>query len=813
LTARERDRARARRRFTAVAIALLVASEVAAAPGEGGAARDPDTGPADTSAAASGDGSPDAPFAAPTPPSDRGRSRPDAAIDAGLRCDGRPDDADRVRHVLAEGPSATLWIPSGCRVVVPSPGAGRAAFVLRDGARVACEDATAGFALARRACFGGRVPGAHCRTSEDCAGGECREDLPGRGPFAPGVCATDASRPCTADGDCASGACTAPAAPYTLFAAAKGAQRVAIVGCSIDVRQTSRDEATGALYGTCDGGAAAGRACRQLCSGVGGGVEVACNSDADCAVFGFGSCGDAALCGAHPDGSGDCFEKARQPGSPAGPGPVRVIDFSAARDALVEDVWVWDHVYGDFSIALGRNGRLMESGVGLARSAGPSGAILGKGAVAGRPPWGRQDQHLGAAVVTGVQGTVAGSSLRGGAVAIRAGLAAIITGNNLTCADGGGLAYRTCGEDRSRPQEQRRTCEKDEECSAGCATDGPDCVGILVDGDQVAIVGNRIQGTFTGLASTPRGFNVTFSANRVTYGEGPKIAIAGSGWTVSDNYLAWGSRPENGPIVQLGRASAPAGASLSDHVRISGNLIFGDDGEAYRGLAHIGLAGGVAAGRHQRLVIADNTLLMKPSHVGVDLSRLAPATLGRSAVSGNAFFGGGVGIAFPADAALVTRVVVSGNSFVDTREPLRGFDWRMGDAIGNAPPPSEAPQLVLLRNGAAAPLQVGDALTVVRSDRPEQAGSVEPAPVGSKRVVGLSLDAAAPGAPVRVAVGGTARCRVVVGWLGGGVVAGDALAVGSEAGALASASDDEAAAVAVALEPTATSGEIRCLIR
>lgn len=724
-----------------------------------------------------------------------------------LACDGVADDTTALRHLIAEASGRTVSLPAGCRILVGSPGPGGTAFTLPSDTGIRCEDESAGFLLARRRCADGPLAGAACRTDEDCLsdGSHCAPDLPGAPEFAHRVCAGTAA-PCTVDDDCEDSACRPAEVPFTVFGTVPNAENVSVVGCSFDIRQRSQNEDERLLYGTCNGGAADGRPCAQLCTGAPAGTKIACNRDAQCEIVNMGTCSHADACGEHEAGPGDCGDEAKQPGSPAGSSPVNVIDFSTTRHALVKDVAIWDHVYGGFAVSLGDDGRLFDSTVGAARSEQPSGLFVGAG-VMGRPAYMRRDAHVEAAVISGQQGIVSRNEIHAGAIGVRVGRNSQVNGNIITCADRGAWWYRYCAEDSARSHDLRKTCETDGDCNGSCVQEGPDCIGVSIQGDQNSVVGNRIYATYTGIRGESLGFNTTVSDNRVVYGEGPKLSFRGSGWMIADNYLAWGTKPTNGPLVKIGPDAPPRDGILSDHLVFTGNLLFGDKGPEYEGLAYVRLEN-AGDGRHRDVLVSSNQFLMKSTHVGIDLSELRTSVAGNVAIIGNAFFGGGIGARFPENAGRIRGAVVSGNTMPGTTEPLAGWSWEMGEALANAPlaPTDDAVHVIYLRNGGPAALEPGIAVAV----QAEGAGnSVVRAPSGSHRIAGIVLGRAEPGQRVRIATNGTTRCKVDVGWFSG-LAPGAELAVGNEGLLVRTDRAELAVAMTLAMEPE--SDFARCLI-
>ena len=733
---------------------------------------------------------------AATPEAPRGEVRVDTLAACGLAAG---DQHARVQQALERAAGGTLVVPAGCRLVIGPPPPGAAALTVPTGTRVRCESHTAGFFLARRACAGGRYEGAACRSDTDClGGGTCRADAPS-GAFA----GASAGR------------------PATLLAAAAGSGDVRLSGCSIWVN--GQDD-----YGRCAGGTREGRPCRHRCARK---PEIACDEDADCPA-GAGSCENLSDCRTAVPSHGTC---SGEPGLPVGAGDVNPVDLSAATDAVVEDVWIYDHRRGAHSFAIGAGAHAV-----LRESDNTKSAHVHPGAF-GWAPLIRPSFHVEAAAAMGAGATAARNVLRGLGYGIRAtGGNATIERNEVSAtaatsygihAAGGNLAitgnrasaatYVVYAADHSN------TIERNLLSGTGERT-----VGIWLAGSQQSVTGNQvgaytcIQGNPVDTPAAPAAANVSFVANRCIGGAGPKVVIQGPGWLVANNYLAWGTTGP-APVVAIGGAGARAAAA--GHAMIVGNMLHTDQpGGALVGFADPGRRcdGGPRAGEpcaggepaecpaarcrsqdYGSILVANNAFLK--GSVGIDL---APLTSGSTVdgldVSGNQFTALlQTGIRFPATAAHVRGVHVSGNHFAGVAAPLTGWSWTMGQLDGNGPltAADDSVEVVRLKNGAGGRATAGDAVEV--HDGAD--GAFRVATAGSTRFLGIVLDAPAAGAVGTIAIRGVTTCNVT----DGTIRRGDRLAMSATPGKLAAADrGDPAVALALAEHPAGGGGAVRCLV-
>lgn len=226
----------------------------------------------------------------------------DISTQSGIDCTGATDSTTGVTNAIAAASGGMLWIPSGCRLLIASPGAtGTTNFTVPSHTKIVCADPTAGFTLARRVCAGGATyPGSSCAVAGDCAGtgATCVVDGSLGGPWA-GTSSTDAR---------------------TLFAAAASAINPEFRNCGIFANGMDPYKQCFTGAGSCS--AAAGTSAR--------GNQCPCDNNNDCA---------SALCTASDNYA-----------YPVGQGKVDLVDFSNATGAVIADNVVYDHHYGDFSV-------------------------------------------------------------------------------------------------------------------------------------------------------------------------------------------------------------------------------------------------------------------------------------------------------------------------------------------------------------------------------------------------------------------------------------------------------------------------------
>ena len=726
-------------------------------------------------------------------------------VDQFAACDGVRDARAGTQRALEAAVGRTLVVPAGCRLMVGRPVTGSTVLVVPSGTRVHCAGRDAGFVLARRTCARGRYPGAACASDADClGGGTC-----GGAPFAT-----------TDDGT----------GPSTLLAAAADGRDVRIDGCTVWVAQ--RDP-----YRRCVGGTNDGRPCFQRCDAN---PAYACDRDADCVAQHAGtSCLGVADCGGVAPVPGTC---SGEPGAPAGTGTVNVIDLSNARDAVIRDVVVYDHLEGGVTFAVGTGGRAeiaRSDNTGSEFGVLPLSTLTTGGLVL---PGLRVE--TGARILGG--GRVTGNTLRARTYGVMStGGQGRIDGNHVQAEGSPGYGIWTAGG-AARISENIVRAPTEVVHSDGFANvvianeltgNARDAgsIGIWIDKHQQRIVANEIS-AYTCIAGNPLGGgNVTVSANRCLGGAGPKLVVQGPGWSVSGNYLAWGSGAADA-VIQMGGSEAVAGAA--GHAVITGNVIHASEPVSLLRFSDVGrrCSGGTRNGRRcstddahsetgcpgaiacpgccrttsfDDVSVTDNVFI--GGRIGVDASGLVS---GGTRLVGALFaantFGSTVktGFRLPADASLVSALQLAGNHYASNTTPLAGWRWTMGSLADESSrsPDDDAVQVIRLRNGGGSQASPGDTVEI----DPATDGAFRPASLGSGDPIGVVLDAPESGAPGQVAIRGTTTCNTEDATIG----RGDRLVPGATAGKLAVAAGS-ASAFAVALAARSAGvgpASIRCLI-
>ena len=213
--------------------------------------------------------------------------------------------------MLAAASGKTLGLRKGCRILLPTPGAGSSALELPTGTKIEGEDVSAGFDVAVKACADGTRVGAACSADADCPSSTC----PGTA-FAP------------------TGGST-----YTMISAASGAADVGVSNVSLRARGIDG-------YGTCAGGSNAGKPCLRVCTTD---TSLRCTLNAQCPSA--GTCTDDSFC----TGAGGSCTGA--PGSPSGAGKIVGVDLANSKRSRTINVQAWDFRRGDFVFRTGENGK------------------------------------------------------------------------------------------------------------------------------------------------------------------------------------------------------------------------------------------------------------------------------------------------------------------------------------------------------------------------------------------------------------------------------------------------------------------------
>ncbi|MGH7895126.1 MAG: hypothetical protein ACREQL_10685, partial [Candidatus Binatia bacterium] len=279
------------------------------------------------------------------------------------------------------------------------------------------------------------------------------------------------------------------------------------------------------------------------------------------------------------------------PLAPAGPGRIAVVDLAPAVDGTIESVWVRDHARGT-SFAGGD--RIERCRNDLRSPADPAVAAFARFALA----------------------------------AVEVGSGAVVRGNRLvasTHAIAAHGSFVTVSENRVG------------EARGLSLPDADPVTGIYLDGGQLIVTHNHVT-TFNCVRGSAAASNVTVAENRCFSGAGAKVVVTGPGWSVTGNYLAWGS----GAAVCVGgprrsttcarNADCPAGACAKD----APVLAIGDDGTPGW------TAGGTRAGADHP-VIANNILYSDAAGATLIAFASPGVRLANGNIVGNLLLGGGAG--------------------------------------------------------------------------------------------------------------------------------------------------------------------------
>lgn len=431
----------------------------------------------------------------------------------GLSCDYSVNDTATLRAALEIGGIAagkTLFIPSGCKVLLGTPGAGDSVADLASNTTIECEDDTAGFVLARRMCTGGSLNNVACDSDAQCQGGTCS----------------------AYDGNTSGSFAATSGSTYTVFGAAANTTGQAIIGCSLWVNQTQGDSTAmggdGVETGYCSGGTSDGDTCYQVCDGGSATFEgVACNASGgtDCGTT--GTCQNRTQCAA---GGGTCVSIPYNVSRGAsGAGSINPIDFSNATAARVENVRIWDHRKGDFSIASGTGASsyvIDSSTVGVTTNTRSAVGLA------------LTTYNANRFVIYGIKAN-AGSRVRGNVTAgwdagMHLATEVIASGNT---SDG-------------LPGAMTNSIAGTYDHAGGLAfSSWKGSVGFLVDGPTTLVEGNRSSAFVCAAGKNGGQHNWWFRDNTCEENIGPKMIANGSGIEITTNRFAWNTRDT---IIALG---------------------------------------------------------------------------------------------------------------------------------------------------------------------------------------------------------------------------------------------------------------------
>lgn len=436
------------------------------------------------------------------------------ASSLGLSCDSSTNDTATLRAALETGGGAagkTLFLPSGCKVLLGTPGAGDSVADLASDTTIQCEDGTAGFVLARRMCTGGSLNNVACDSDAQCQGGTCS----------------------AYDGDAVASFAPTSGSTYTVFGTAANTTRQAIVGCSIWANQTQGDSTAmggdGIETGYCSGGTNDGDTCFQVCdTGDATWAGVACNASGatDCGG-GSGSCQNRSQCAT---GGGTCisipYDVSR---GASGAGAINPIDFSNATSARVERVAIWDHRKGDFAISSG-----MGTSSVVANSTTTGITTDTKSATGFGLTSYNADRFVTYGIKANAYARVRGNVTAGWDAGMYLGTEVIATGNT---SDG-------------LPGALTNSFLASYDHTGGLSYSGwKGSVGFMAAGATTTIEGNRSTAFICAAGKNGGQHNWWFRDNICEYNHGPKVIANGSGIEIETNRFAWNTRDT---IIALG---------------------------------------------------------------------------------------------------------------------------------------------------------------------------------------------------------------------------------------------------------------------
>jgi len=713
-------------------------------------------------------------------------------VDDYASCAGTTDATAGLKGALAAAAGKTLFVPSGCKLLIGSPGIGGAALTLPSETTILCEDQTAGFLLARQYCRGGRYPGAGCAGDADCLGdGSCVFDS-----------GTDAF------------ARRHPDASFTLLDAAPASMRVAVKNCRIWANGVDD-------YGRCRGGTNDGRPCLHACDGK---PHLSCDAHQDCVEQSAGTtCSHLSDCRT-AENPGTCDAA---PGVPVGMGKVTLVDLSAATDAVIENVIAYDHRRGDvsFAVGAGNGAHIRWSDNALqSRATWPASFVA---PVIPQPIWA---VTTGARLVGGVGARLSQSNIRGATVGVSAtGDFQTITDSSIEATGATPSTYAVSSEGLGNRIIGNRI-----------RAAGTNAFGVYVNRYQQIVALNHIGGwgCARGGATSACG-NVTFAENRCFGGAGPKIVAMCAGWTIVNNYFAWGTTGRG--ILELGSTEAKADGTT--HLVATGNVFHSEErGTAAVKLVDVGrrcnrgskvhescttndcdpstgcpgAAGCPSActGKccvttgHVDVNLSNNTFLA--ADVGVDASSLTSGgtRIATLTIAGNVAGQLAVGVALPADDTLVSGLLIGSNNLSAAPTPVRNFKWTMGVVVDNThlSPADDTVDIVPLQNQSGSTLTAGDVVEVATTAD----NAVTQAAAGSTKPIGIALTGAANAAVEKVALRGTTSCNTT----DASIARGDRLALSATPGKLGLAQPaDRAFAIALTARAAGAGAQsVRCLL-
>jgi hypothetical protein len=634
-------------------------------------------------------------------------------------CTGATDATAAIATALATAKGGTLFVPSGCKLLLATPGAGNAAVTIPAMTAIVCADHTAGFFAARRRCSSGRYADAACSSDADCSycgaactGATCVYDT-GSSEFAP-----------------------TKGASYTMLrsvantATVNDVRDVSIEGCSIFVNGESP-------YPTCAGGTNDGKPCLHVCSND---AKQTCDEDADCG--GGNTCLHLSDCKAATS-PGVCGDPGGEPGRQSGPGMITPIDLGSVGYALsrsrVVDVWIYDHRRGDASFTLPTGGSTDALDVDNTREAYapyPIGAgrapnVVRTHDVAHAMSAGKTTLHVDRSVLRGVMDgiVVSGTSsiiensvVTGMTYGIRTrGDWTAIVHDTVTTSGTGGSAIELSGFATKAAYNTitvRAAANAVDAAGMGATllanyitapTAGAICA--YVRASHVNVESNQFAVCYYGVKMDPlTSDNLSVVGNRFVFGECTKVTCQQAGCLVVGNYIAWGTKSPC-PIISFGATDTVA--QPVGHPLVASNIIHTDQaGVTAIDFAAVGKRCTAGTRKYQRctrpttsdcpgatcgpcclaiphsdVVISNNAFLAAATAVDVSAMGADQTVVGLKVADNYVAAQVVDAFKFPTTAAQVTGATISGNSIeasvVSTAKPIQNWHSTMGRLAGN----------------------------------------------------------------------------------------------------------------------------------
>lgn len=715
-----------------------------------------------------------------------------------LSCNGTSEDGPALESLIeSTGAGKRILIPTGCVVLVGSPGTSNARATFPTGTSLVCEDRnTDSIIFARHYCSGGSFPGSFGSSTATCVSGSK-------------TCDVDHDGDATLDEDGCEFAPTG-GSTYKLFDAASSSTNVAIEGCVINARQVEP-------WARCAGGANSGKAC---------------DDNTDCPSS---TCSSAPL-------------------SPSGTGTINVVDFTNATGALIDKTQVKNLLTSTAGLVVGPKGIIRDSSVG---DYGANPVSVAPSFSVAPSVGGATDFVADNVTVTNTLGGVYASGLRANVTNSRVTLVAG-TAYGYKLPDQSTLANSTWTLAASSGNVGALLYAIDDSGhtvlngNRGYAADNTDGVHIKTGVTQAVIQGGTLTGGSHGIipdvvaSGTPQQLVINYRIVGVNIiGQKTLGAALTTGGELVGSYISW----QRGTAVQIGYSNGTVMAG-NGHAQITGNLFhaqtsgatlvkFADLGNFCASGTDMGeactcspdaqsctggnssCAGGVLCGfaTHTNVSINGNVFLLPTNAIGID-AQLADSSDATSMlandIGSNTFRStstGTTGIAFPSgatDQSFITYTTIHDNQFNGVATNISNWKDTMGWANNNHPIEPAGPQSNVrwFTNKSGGLLNAGDPVKIETTTD----NSVDDVATSDVNVIGVAVQASTNNTTVPVAVdGGIAEaCAVDT----AAVARGDRLKVsaGTAAKLTPATSTETYVATALTSKSAGSNGTVRCLI-